>query len=170
MLFHSLENRVLFAVTADLSNDGILTITGTAAADSIYATSQSGMLTVLVGGTSAGAFDFDDVNRIEADCGDGNDHFSVGFLNPIRMRIIGGEGHDNLSGGYGRDTIRGNNGDDALNGSAGNDIVEGGNGDDGAGGGIGNDTLRGGADDDLMSGGVGNDLMDGGAGPDRFRG
>lgn len=167
--FQSLENRLLFAITAALDN-GVLTITGTNAADFVYATSQAGKLTLLEGGVNRGQFEFDEVNRINVSLGDGNDQYSVGFLNAIRMRIEGGDGADNLSGGYGRDTIRGGDGDDACNGSAGNDLVDGGADNDGVGGGIGNDSLRGGDGRDLMTGGPDDDTLDGGAGNDRFRG
>lgn len=53
-MFDALENRLFSAVTATLDN-GVLTITGTGAADFVYAASMSGKLTILEGGRQSRA-------------------------------------------------------------------------------------------------------------------
>ena len=71
--------------------------------------------------------------------------------------VIGGAGHDRLTGDAG---------DNFFDGGAGNDQLYGLDGDDRLEGGIGNDFLYGGDGDDWMSGGIGADFFDGGAGND----
>lgn len=66
-----------------------------------------------------------------------------------RYGAAGGEGNDNLGGGFRDDTFRGGPGDDTLYGSNGHDILD---------GGAGNDSLRG-LEGDLLDGGTGADVI-----------
>jgi Ca2+-binding RTX toxin-like protein len=84
---------------------------------------------------------------------------------------------ENVTGGYGPDTLIGNdgpnrmdgaNGDDVVTGLDGNDTLSGGNGQDRIDGGLGGDVLDGGRDNDTLTGGAGLDSFDGGAGDDVF--
>jgi Ca2+-binding RTX toxin-like protein len=67
-------------------------------------------------------------------------------------RILGGSGHDNLTGDASPER---------LVGGAGNDTLIGGSGDDELRGDIGDDVLNGGANDDLLVGGAGDDRENG---------
>src|SRR3546814_12090827 len=71
--------------------------------------------------------------------------------------VIGGGGHDQLSG---------DGGGNVLTGGAGNDLLDGRGGDDRLDGGEGIDELIGGDGDDWLSGGTGADSFDGGDGSD----
>ena len=75
--------------------------------------------------------------------------------------MLGGSGHDTLTGGTADDLLAGNAGQDKLDGGSGNDILL---------GGAGNDTLEGGEGADLLLGGKGNDVLDGGSGNDVLQG
>ena len=77
-----------------------------------------------------------------------------------RVRIIGNEEGNVLTGTDGDDRMHGRDGDDTIDGGLGNDFV---------GGGFGNDVLAGGDGDDLMNDGSGNDTMTGGDGADILR-
>ena len=88
-------------------------------------------------------------------------------------------GMENVTGGFGNDTIMGNaddnlldaqDGNDTLYGFGGSDHLRGGGGDDTLYGGAGHDVLQGGDGDDHLVGGDGNDLFNGGAGADQFNG
>ncbi|MDO9208031.1 MAG: calcium-binding protein, partial [Sulfuricurvum sp.] len=72
--------------------------------------------------------------------------------------LIGGEGHDNLSGGANDDILYGDNGNDTLRGDVGNDKLFGGEGNDTLLSGEGHDILNGGAGTNSLSGGTGNDI------------
>jgi Ca2+-binding RTX toxin-like protein len=84
--------------------------------------------------------------------------------------IDGNQGADNLSGGFGNDTLYGLGGDDQLNGGLGFDDMYGGSGNDVMIGLNGFDTLYGGSGDDNLKGNAGNDTLFGGDGADILNG
>jgi Ca2+-binding RTX toxin-like protein len=94
---------------------------------------------------------------------------------PFRDELVGGDGDDRLSPGYGKacfgnDRLFGGNGDDWLNGGNHNDLLEGEAGDDELLGGNGRDYLLGGEDSDKLIGDNGADILVGGAGKDMLTG
>jgi Ca2+-binding RTX toxin-like protein len=142
-----LEDRRLLAAGISFSG-GVVTITGTDAADRAVVTQRRGNLTVtLSGGASATqTFHRSDVKRIIFDGGAGDDVFVN--LSSVRALALGGDGNDLLIGGRANDI---------LIGGAGNDILIGGRGNDRLMGGDGNDTLNGGRDNDHLFGEAGDD-------------
>ncbi|MYI73187.1 MAG: calcium-binding protein [Candidatus Dadabacteria bacterium] len=92
--------------------------------------------------------------------------------------VTGGFGGDTLTGDVRANILTGGAGGDTLNGEAdpttaemgGDDTLNGGPGNDTLNGGPGNDTLDGGAGDDTLNGNAGNDTLDGGAGDDTLSG
>ena len=103
-----------------------------------------------------------------------------GLLTVINVEnITAGFGNDTLKGDDGANVLVGRGGDDTLNGRKGADILDGGDGNDALFGGRGSDTLfgmdgsdelRGGRGQDLLDGGFGNDLLMGGRGTDVLNG
>jgi hypothetical protein len=98
---------------------------------------------------------------------------------PIRKKIFGTIGNDDLPGSNSDDIIfglRGNdaifagNGNDKVHGGHGNDLIDGGQGNDRLFGGQGNDALIGGEGNDDLFGGQGRDLLLGGTGRDGLHG
>lgn len=83
--------------------------------------------------------------------------------------VTGGFGGDTLTGDVRANILTGGAGGDTLNGEADPTTAEMG-GDDTLNGGPGNDTLNGGAGDDTLNGNAGNDTLDGGAGDDTLSG
>jgi len=69
---------------------------------------------------------------------------------------------ENVTGGFGNDTITGNSSANVLSGNSGNDTLIGGNGNDAINGGAGSDTI-------IYTIGEGNDVVDGGADADTLR-
>jgi Ca2+-binding RTX toxin-like protein len=82
--------------------------------------------------------------------------------------IFGGNGIDNIDGGFSSDHLYGGAGDDILTANDGTDYLEGGIGNDNLNGGEGNDTLLGGIGDDTLTGSKGNDHLEGGIGNDTY--
>lgn len=95
--------------------------------------------------------------------GDGHDVIETGGG---RDYISGGDGHDYVDGGDGNDIIFGGAGNDVLYGMGGDDVLFGGLGDDYLEGATGDDVLFGGAGNDILSGGRGDDVLIGGADDD----
>ena len=185
-----LEPRRLFAASAGLTSlvDGILTIDGTDAADTVAVTSVTtastsfgtyNALRVTVNGTVTGTFKFADVRRVRVHCGAGNDvvsvpsrYFASSFGAPgssqvasyvaVPVAVDGGDGDDHLDAGGtdGRPDDRTASASVTLAGGGGNDYLRGGSGDDWLYGGRGQDTLDGGLGADVMSGGAGSDTAD----------
>ena len=123
------------------------------------------------------SFAYADVTKLTVFAGDGNDRVTNTLL--MDTFIYGGDGNDNLEGGFlndllsggeGVDRLVGRNGDDSLNGGEGIDSLFGVNGADRLFGFAGNDRLFGGAGDDLLVGGLGNDRMVGDVGDDLLNG
>ncbi|MFO0822433.1 MAG: CAP domain-containing protein [Gemmataceae bacterium] len=122
-----LESRECPA-TVNITN-GTLTVTGTAASETI--TLGHTTTTITVDGVP---FPKAGITRVVVTAGAGND----------LIRDGSGLGAF-LYGGLGNDTINGNGGADRIYGGAGNDILNGGDGDDILWGGGGTDTMNGGA-------------------------
>lgn len=175
-----LERRSMLA--ADVAG-GILTITGSEAADqiSISAVKQSNVFvpgSVRVRGVPGVANNtvFSGVNSIVINTFGGNDRVTVGSGltrasgGLMAATIDAGQGIDVVVGGDGDDTIFGNDGRDNLRGGRGSDSIDGGTGDDRVDGDDGNDLLLGGVGRDDVRGGRGNDTMYGGRDNDRLSG
>jgi uncharacterized protein YkwD len=129
-----LEDRTALSVTPTLTGN-ILTVMGTAAADSIAVT-QTGT-TIQVAGRSFAAAS---VARIVILGESGNDtiNVSTAITKPTTIyggfgddTIYGGSGADEIYGGSGNDRLYGRNGNDAIFGGLGTDIVDGGTGTNG---------------------------------------
>jgi hypothetical protein len=184
-----LERRSMLA--ADVV-EGVLTITGTEAANtiSISAVKQgsvfvAGSVRVRgVPGVSNNAV-FNGVNSIVVSTFGGNDRVTVGSgltraaggLMGVTVDagqgtdvVMGGDGDDTILGNDGRDTIRGGRGNDNLDGGTGDDRVDGDDGNDACLGGIGRDDVRGGRGDDTLYGGRDNDRLSGDDGDDDLDG
>jgi len=176
-----LESRALPS-TASLWQ-GTLSVTGTAANDTITVKEQNGRLVVVgtpiqIGGTFAGSVGLAAVSRVFIAGGPGNDVINVGTISK-KATILAGVGNDRITGGLGADDIYGRDGNDTLNGGGGNDSLFGENGDDTLSGDDGDDALFGGFGKDSISGGAGddtlfceadNDIATGGDGNDVLRG
>src|SRR5689334_7468163 len=125
----SLEDRRLLAAGISF-NAGVVTITGSDAADTAVVAQRHGRLVVTVsGGVSATqTFKKGDVKQIVFDGGAGNDVFIN--ASSVRSLALGGDGDDLLVGGRGNDTLIGGAGNDTIIGGAGRDRLEGDDGDD----------------------------------------
>jgi len=161
----NLEDRRLLDAGISFSA-GVVTITGTDAADRAVVTQRRGNLTVMLsGGVSATrTFHRSEVKRIVFDGQAGDDVFVN--LSSFRALALGGAGNDLLIGGRGNDILVGGAGDDTLIGGAGDDRLHGEDGDDTVRGGAGNDHLFGEPGDDRLTGGPGRDDLHAGPGRD----
>ncbi|HFE32207.1 MAG TPA: hypothetical protein ENJ17_02725, partial [Gammaproteobacteria bacterium] len=146
--------------------------------ESIYAKSQNGSIYVWgMGLSESQAQRYDNVSKIVAHGGEGNDRIDLSRVGNVATEIYGGVGDDVLIGGAGpnvlyggegNDTLTGGSSADALYGEAGADTLRGGAGADNLQGGAGDDTLYGEAGADTLQGGADNDTLDGGANDDTF--
>ena len=171
-------------------HDGVLTVVGTDANDTIKLSADANFLNVTVNGASSSVAR-GDVHNIIVYGGAGNDDLEVDNSNGLydfSTVLIGGKGNDTLVGGGGRDYLLGNDGNDVMsggggadsmmggggkdqmNGGGGADKMDGDDGDDNMSGGDGADNMHGDGGADRMNGGAGDDKMDGGAGKDRMDG
>jgi Ca2+-binding RTX toxin-like protein len=143
---------------------GLLTVTGTAAADVInVARNAAGDYVVSIGAGAAQTFPFAGVVAIRIDCGDGEDLVSIATGVHAPAEIHGGDGRDTLVAGGGDDLLFGDGGNDSLVSRGGNDVAVGGSGNDLLYGGTGRDVLIGGAGSDVIAGESGDDILVGGA-------
>ncbi len=178
-----LEARTL--LSSSLSG-GVLTVTGTAAGESITISDQGLNVKVTEPGGSTN-FLKSAVQSIHVDGLGGNDIITLaGLLIPSVIdggagndditgssaadTINGGDDHDTLHGGPGNDTINGGLGDDVIDGGDDNDIIDGGFGFYVFQGADGNDTLMGGSGNDELYGEDGTDTLRGGTGADMLNG
>lgn len=169
-----LEPRTMLA--ADLPKDGVLRITGTRKADTIFVTYGPDALDTIFVRINKDTFSFrsDEVLGIRIQSGALGDHVEFrGFATdnerfdkPTTIygstgddliigagssnRIYGGTGHDKIFAGFSRDTVYGEEGNDTIDGGQGNDL------------------LSGGLDNDRITGGLGIDKMFGDEGRDTF--
>lgn len=164
---------VALAAPGPTLRSGILSITGTAGADSISVTlDKTGKSIGVSVGRSVSTFSLASVKQINIDAGDGNDSIALQRSDgtravPVGSSILGGNGNDIITGGAGADSIFGGNGNDQIFGMAGNDNLNGNIGDDTINGGDGNDLLNGAGNHfaiadgaDVIRGGNGNDTVD----------
>jgi Ca2+-binding RTX toxin-like protein len=140
-----------------------VTVCGGAGTDSISA-----------GGKASG-------QRTLFDGGDGIDYLISGLTRPgffhgprAPLRLFGGSGHDELTGGTKADTIDGGPGPDLEWGIFGDDLLRGGSGDDSLHGQGNGDLMIGGSGDDVLKGDIpqepaGRDVADGGSDRDLCR-
>jgi hypothetical protein len=148
------------ASAPDISFDnGVLTITGTDANDTVSVIGRGGKVVVKTNGHKQGVA-YDGVTQINVDGGAGDDRVVIRAFR-ISANVTGGEGNDTLIGGKGDDSLAGGEGDDKLRGRRGADLLSGGGG---------NDRLRGGAGDDSVTGGDGTDKVFGGRDIDQLLG
>ena len=179
-MFEALENRRFLAV--DLVN-GVLTVTGTEAADRIevQARPEDSEVKLEINGDET-RYAMSSVTKVVIDGLGGDDFIEFsgrrGGLN-VPSLINGGAGNDflqggpnsdTINGGDGNDRIEGKNGNDVLSGGNGNDFIQAGRGDDNVSGDAGDDRLFGHIGDDSVNGGVGDDDVLGGSGRDRCKG
>jgi Ca2+-binding RTX toxin-like protein len=146
-----------------------------------------GTVNVKVSGFGADQ-EYDNVKKIEAYGGQGNDTFKfVGLSVPVfvdagqgddvidfsqssgPLTAVGGTGNDKIFGGTGNDVIHGNDGGDLIVGGGGNDWLYGDDGNDIVSG-DGNDIIYGGAGNDKLAGGPDADYISGGTGDDEIWG
>lgn len=122
-----LESRLTPAVTANLLN-GVLTVLGDSAANSLAVNLSGGNLVVSPLGTS---FPSASVSTIVVDGSIGNDTITIAGGITQQCWLHGGIGDDRIvSGGWSNDLIYGGNGNDYLDGGPGNDTIYGGAGSD----------------------------------------
>jgi uncharacterized secreted protein with C-terminal beta-propeller domain len=185
----------MWQITADANRRAPNDVISVAPAAQDPATLRATINGVEVGTTPIGA-----IQQIRIDAGRGNDRVTIDLGtsgNSISVTVLGGLGHDRITGAGETDTFRGGPGndkidagggndtlfgdagadqllggddDDTLTGGGGNDILAGSYGDDILIGEKGGDRLRGGGDDDSLDGGTGNDRLIGGEGADTFAG
>ena len=137
---------------AVLSN-GVLTVTGTAGADTIDIEYGTGNVYDVTANGTTQSFDADQVGQIVVNAGDGNDTLTYSAPSTMPVQLNGQGGNDGITVAYaGNVTLDGGDGNDLL-------IV--------TGSANAHDTLVGGAGNDVLSisGGVGG-LLDGGDGND----
>jgi uncharacterized protein YkwD len=114
--------------------NGVLTVTGTANADTLVVTQTNGMITAQGQSFSAAS-----VSHVVVTALGGNDLIRN---NTGKTAVLfGGTGNDTIHGGWGADRIFGGQGTDALYGYAGPDVLYGGGGTDSLNGGRGRNTL-----------------------------
>jgi Ca2+-binding RTX toxin-like protein len=167
-----LEPRTLLA--AELPADGILRVTGTRKADTIFVTYGPDALDTIFVRINKDTFSFrtDEVNGIRVQAGALGDHveFRAFATNPDHFdkptTIYGSTGGDFIIGPGSPTRIYGGTGDDKINGGFDRDVIYGEEGNDTLDGGQGSDFLRGGLDNDRITGGLGIDKMFGDEGRD----
>jgi hypothetical protein len=172
LLLELLEDRSVPAAVATFSA-GTLTVTGTAAADTIMVRRVGDVISV--DGTTARVA-AGQVGQVIVDGGAGNDTIrldseAVGGR-PLGVAVVamGGPGNDTIVGTPGADRLLGQDGNDVIRGGSGDDFVSGGDGADTLYAGAGNDTLQGNNGDDYLNGEAGNDFLVAGAGRDQLYG
>ena len=172
--FERLEPRTMLAV--DLPADGILRITGTRKADTIFVTYGPDALDTIFVRVNKEQFAFgtDEVSGIRIQAGALNDRvaFRAFATNTERFdkptTVYGSTGDDLIIGGGSSNRIYGGTGNDRINAGFSRDTVYGEEGADTIDGGQGNDFLSGGLDNDRITGGLGIDRMFGDEGRDTF--
>jgi Ca2+-binding RTX toxin-like protein len=139
--------------------EGVLTVVGTGAADSITVWKPAAdRIQVDISNTGeTRQMALANVTKIVIRGGALADRIILGDGVIRPTAIFGGRGGDNIRGGGGVDTIHGGRGHDTIQGGAGNDILEGNEG---------RDIIRGGAGDDRVDGSNGLDALRGDLGTD----
>lgn len=128
VLVETMEARRMLAADATLAG-GLLTITGTGAADVIQITKSGSKLKVDLGATDK-EFNYSDVNAIVANLFGNNDILLTGEDVNKPMNVYGGSGNDVIVTGGGDDNVFGEGGNDWMNVNGGDDVMDGGSGND----------------------------------------
>lgn len=179
LVLETLESR--FHLSGSIQLDpatGVITITGTNGPDQAFV-DRVGQTAIRISlnVTVVEQFAISAVSRIDFFGYDGNDVFAN--RSDEYSNVYGGDGNDQLSGGYKEDYVWGGYGDDQIWGLGGLDVLKGGSGNDRMFGGAaadqifgddGHDVADGEAGHDLIYGSDGNDLLRGGIGQDVIRG
>jgi Ca2+-binding RTX toxin-like protein len=168
-----LDLRILPAVSAVFSAQGLLTVIGDAQNNNIVV-SRNAAGSILVNGGAVnilgGPSTVANTSLIRILGQDGNDAISLNEANGAlpKAYLFGGNGDDVLIGGSGADLLFGQTGNDTLLGKGGDDFLFGGGGNDVLTGGTGTDQVFGQSGDDRMiwNPGEGTDLNEGGDGDD----
>jgi len=147
-MFETLEWRRLLSST--LAN-GLLTVTGTSANDTISLSVSGSSIKVSQTGSADKTFSNASVQKILVNALGGSDKVTLGSTITKPTTLNGGSGNDTVTGGGGNDIVDGGDGNDQLHGGAGKDALT---------GDAGNDVLDGGTGDDFLSGGAGSDTVD----------
>jgi hypothetical protein len=148
----------------------ILTVYGTDRKDRIDLRWSKGLVDVRLNRRQLGVFDADQLSRLIASGGEGNDVIQVHGQFNLPTTLRGGPGNDILHGGHGNDELDGGSGKDKITGGHGDDVLLGGPGKDKLLGGDGDDLLDGGDGRDGLFGQEGNDILLGGEGRDQLFG
>ncbi|HEV8604439.1 MAG TPA: hypothetical protein VGQ99_03680 [Tepidisphaeraceae bacterium] len=154
--FQTLEDRRLMAVTAlFIPGQGILTVFGDAANNSIVVSRDAAGKLLVNGGAVAikgGTPTVANTGLIQVFGLGGDDNLALNEANGAlpRALLFGGAGNDILTGGSGADQLFGQSGNDVILGKGGLDLLFGGDG---------SDILTGGDGDDQSFGQSGNDRM-----------
>jgi Ca2+-binding RTX toxin-like protein len=154
-------------LNATLSN-GLLSVNGTSAADTIEIVREGANFKVRVGNLT-GSYASSLVNQIYVDARAGDDFVSFGE-DVIGATVVGGEGDDTVLGTANADTLYGNDGDDSMSSGGGNDFIYGGAGDDNINTGSGRNYAYGEDGNDRLNGSGGVDKLYGQGGNDRLYG
>jgi len=155
----ALEPRVLLT-SAVLLNTGVIDVTGTRHAETLYLNLRKGRLKVTANGQVLAGFRLRRVAELHVTAGAGDDTVIIAASVPLPCYVVGDAGNDTISAATTAayaDTIEGGAGDDHVTGGAGDDVLTGGDG---------NDTLVGNAGDDALYGRAGADRLDAGPGRD----
>lgn len=178
LCFDALEPKHLLAGITFDATTGIVTVDGSANADSVQVLQQSTTeISVVYSGVDSQSFSIDSVSEVLFLGRKGDDWFSNetsvdsrAYGHAGRDIFEGGSGADSFFGGPDSDRLVGNEGDDVLYGDEGSDRILGGSGDDTIVGGAAADRLLGQKGHDTLLGGMGADYADGGAGNDQIFG
>ena len=100
----------------------VLTINGTANADTISASVSGGVLTVTVNGVGT-AYTASLIDGFFVEGHAGDDVVTFGATTTVPATILGGDGNDSITGGGGSDSIFGGAANDTLDGGLGADTV-----------------------------------------------
>ena len=171
--FQQLENRQLLAGITFNPANGIVSVDGSEAADSVLISGSGTQLSVYLSGVGTQSFARSSVTEVMFTARGGNDWMRNDT--DVRVRafgqagsdtLLGGSGNDVLNGGPDADILYGYGGADRILALSGDDTVYGGGGSDNLNGGDGNDNLQGEDGNDTILGGIGDDYIDAGAGDD----
>jgi cyclophilin family peptidyl-prolyl cis-trans isomerase len=163
------QAQEMFTVNSSFTsvNNGVLTVEGTPANDTITLAGTTNGITATLNGSTSQAYT--DITGVEVLGIGGADSITMPGL-PVPATVYGGGGADTIAGGAGNDLLDGGKGADLVGGAGGDDTVIGGPGDDTIKGGAGNDSLLTGAGTDVAHGGVGDDTIVAGSGLDTING
>lgn len=141
------------ALGDDPSNPGsqALIVQGTDNADTIVLKRSGSSVVVTMNGENKGSFALSGITRLVVFGYGGNDKIDVHKSLKVSAYVEGGDGDDDIRGGYGDDILIGGDGADVIKGRKGNDVVVGGSGADQIWGGKGSDMVVSGSNYDDMS-------------------